>query len=241
MNRRFFTLLMLGATLASVSAQDNPPTTVEVRMLAFTPDLQQKDVFAQDPAAKDGTPSVAAPIKTYLNHQFSTIPLLSRKLAFTTKADHASLTRPGEKIGEVTLPEKVNSAILVFLPGKEPGTSKIMVIDDSKRAFPAGSFHVTNISPLPVRLVLEQKTYEVPAGGISLIENPPVREGQMSGMRAFAQRGGTWETIATSLWPHPGRARGVKILYQNPTSGKIELRAFDDVPPREPAKPAGTR
>lgn len=239
MHLRFLSALFLSASLAVASAQEKPvAAAVEIRMLAFGPEQQRTEAYAQDPLAKEGAASVAAPIKTYLNHQFATIQLSSRKLAFTTKPDRASLTRDGETIATVTLPEKVNSAILVFLPGKDKGTSRIMAIDDSKGAFPAGSFHVSNLSAVPVRLMLEQKTYELPGGSVTVIQDPPVREGQMSGMRAFAQQGGNWNPVATGLWPHPGRSRGVKIIYQDPATGQIQLSAFDDVPPREAAKPS---
>ena len=31
---------------------------------------------------------------------------------------------------------------------------------------------------------------------------------------------------------HPGPSRSVKVLFMNPTTGSVQLRAFDDVPPR---------
>lgn len=228
---------VLCAVVLPLSAQDKPPVTVEIRMLAFTPELQQAEAYAHDPSAPVATAaSVPAPIKTYLNHQFSTVVLTSRKIVFTTKRDRASLANEADVIGEVTLPEGVNSAILLFLPGKAGGKSRyqIMAINDSKRAFPAGSFHITNLSPLPVRLILEQKNFEFKPGQTTLIEDPPVRDGQMSGMRTFAFKDNAWMPVSTGLWPHPGPSRSVKVLFQNPTTGSIQLRAFDDVPPRAP-------
>jgi len=234
-------VILLAACLPTLRAQQKSPGEMEIRLLAFTPDLQRTEAFAHDPAAQDTTASVPTPIKSYLNHEFSKVTTQSRRLVFTTKSDRPSMTRPGELIGEVTLPEKTSSALLVFLPGKKDGKAicQILAINDSRQAFPAGSFHTMNLSGLPVKLTLENKPYDFPPGATVLIENPPVREGHVSGMRAFVKQGETWDQVATGLWPHPGQSRGIKLFYQNPASGKIQLRAFDDVAPRAPKEVAG--
>jgi hypothetical protein len=53
----------------------------------------------------------------------------------------------------------------------------------------------------------------------------------MTGMRTFFSRGNACP-VSTGLWPHSGKACCVKILFQNPSPDSIQLRAFDDVPPR---------
>ncbi len=239
MSRKLFPIAAVLSLFSFCQAAEEVPTIrVELRMLAFAPSLQQKDAFAHDPAAEVGAASVAAPIKTYLNHEFSTLQLKSRKVVFTTKPDRESLTREADRIGEVTLPEGVSSAILLFLPANAggKGTCQIMTINDAVKAFPAGSYHATNLSPLPVRLMLEQKAFEFKSGQTMLIENPPVRAGNQSGMRTFAFKNNAWAQIATSLWPHPGKGRGVLVFFANPATGEIQLKAFDDVPPRAPAE-----
>lgn len=235
-SKTFLALVVLWPSVGQLAAQTPPGAKVEIRMLAFSPDLQKPEAYAHDPAADPTAVSVAAPIKTYLNHQFSNVQLKTRKITFTTKPDRASLTRDGELIGEVTLPDGANSAILLFLPGK-PGDKarcQIMAINDSKKAFPAGSYHVTNLSPLPIRMMLEEKNFDFKPGAVMLIEDPPVREGRQTGMRTFAFKDNAWKAIATGLWPHPGNARGVLVLFQDPVTTDVQLRAFDDDPPREP-------
>lgn len=231
---RIFTLLAAYSYSAlSINAQVTNSLRAEIRMLSFSPDLALSVAFAQDPAAQDSV-SIPSPIKNYLNHEFSTVEFKSRKIAFTKKPDKASLTREGELIGEVTLPEGVSSAILLFLPGN-PGAKaacQILSIDDSKRAFPVGSYSATNLSPLPVRLVLEGKNYDFKAGQHVVIENPPTREGGMIGMRAFAFEKGGWNPIGAQLWPSPGQSRNVLVMFLNPESKTVQLRGYDDVPPR---------
>lgn len=212
----------------------------EVRLLTFDTSIPQPDIFIHDPAAEPTAAATPATLKSYLNHQYASVQISSRKLVFTTKPDRASITRDGELVGEVTLPANENSAILLFLPGKPGGKAKyqVMPVADSKKAFPAGSFHVTNLSPVAVRLLLEKKPFEFKPGQTSLIVDPPVRDGAMIGMRAFAFLENAWQEVSASLWTHPGRGRGVMIIFQDPVSKDIQLKAFDDIPPREPEQPA---
>lgn len=230
--------LLLAALLASpVAGQDAPPALpLELRLLAFNSSLGLAEAHAHDPGKPD-SPSVPTPVKTYLNHEFVAVPATGRRLSFTTKPDRESLTRAGELLGEVTLPQGTRSAILLFLPSA-PGAKtrfQILPVDDSKKAFPAGSFRIFNLSPEAVRLQLETKNYDFKPGQNALIEDPPVGENHHCAMRAFAFHKNQWQRVATGLWPPPGEARVLQILFRHPQTGSVQLRGFDDVPPREPA------
>ncbi len=214
-----------------------PGTRAEIRMLAFNNNLEQEEVYAQDPAAPATAASVKSPIKSYLNHEFSTLQLMGRKIIFTSKPDRASMTREGETIGEVTLPDGMNSAILLFFPKSNPqdkALCRIMPIGDSKRAFPAGSYHATNLSPLNVRIILEEKNYDFKPGQTMLIENPPVREDHQIGMQTIAFKDNKWIPMASSIWSPPGKRRNVLLIYPDPRTGNVDLRAYDDIEPRNP-------
>lgn len=233
----------LAATVSISPAQGSPPTQAKLRLLAFMPALQQEEAYAHDPAADEGVAGVAAPIKSYLNHEFSTVLTKSRKVVFTTKPDHASINRPGEVIGEGTLPAAGNTAIFVFLPGKpgDKAKNQVMAIDDSKRTFPPGSFHITNIGTQTVRLTLEKTNYDFAPGKVILITDPPVGETHQSIMQAFVQKGpNNWVRIAAGRWPHPGRGRNLALIFQNPATGNMELRGFDDMPATEATEEQGT-
>lgn len=233
--------LALAIIAPAVSAQEPTGVKTEVRLLAFSNAIQVKEVFAQDSVAAPETPSVALPIRNYLNHQFTLIELKSRKVIFTTKPDRASLSRPGEIAGEVTIPDSTDSAILMFLPGKPGGNAmyQIMAVPDTKQAFPAGSFNITNLSPLPIRLMLENKNFDFKSGQNILIEKPPARADGQCGMRAFAFKDEKWISVSTGLWTLPGESRGLMILFVDPVSGNVHLQSFDDVPPRGPQKSGG--
>ena len=235
-------LACLATLHLAIAAQEKPPLRAEIRVLAFQPDLAIGEAFAHDPALTEAAAAAAVgvriPVKSYLNHEFSTVVLTCRRVVFTTQPDHGSLTRPAELLGEVTLQEGVRSAILLCLP-PAPGYKarfQILAIDDSKRAFPASTFRVSNLSQQSVRIVLEDKTYQFKPGETQLITDPPVRAGNQSGMKAFALHDDVWQRIGSGIWPHPGKNRVVQVLFTNPATGQVQLRAYDDVPPREPAK-----
>lgn len=239
MNKSTFLAALVAIVASGSSVAQNAPATVELRALAFSPDLKVKDAYLHDPAAPAEAAAVKTEIKSYLNHQFSPMVLRSRKVVITTSSDRASMTKPGELIGEATLPADGDSSILLFLPGKPGANAKcqVMAVPDSKKAFPAGSFRVTNLSPLHVRLVMEKKVYDFLPGKTGLVENPPVRPNGQIGMRAVAQKEGKWVELSSSLWAHPGEARCFMIIFPDEAAGGIRLQAFDDIKPRTPTEP----
>ena len=239
----FIVPAVLASLLQPAAAQEKSSFQAEIRLLAFQPDQAVDEAYAHDPAVPEPAAATAlgikVPVKSYLNHEFSIVRLTGQRIVLTTQAEHASLTRPDELLGEVALPEGVRSAILLCLPAAvgEKARFRILAIDDSKRAFPAGTFRVSNLSPQPVRIVLEEKTYQFNPGEIKLITDPPVRAGNQSGMKAFAFHDNIWQRIGSGIWPHPGQNRVVQVLFTNPSTGQVQLRAYDDVPPRDPAAP----
>jgi len=222
-------------------AQDEPSAAkFELRLLSFSPDQQKDEVFLHDPLAKPAEEVKSTAIKSYLNHQFVTVALKSRKLIVSSEKDPKKAVAEGAFLADVTIPEKVNSAILLFLPGAAQGKTvyRVLVIDDAKRSFPAGTFYMSNLSALPVRMTLEAKNYDFKPGQTGLLQNLPMDESGQIKMRTFAFKNNDWYQAATSIWPHPDKARSVLVLFQDPTSGDLKLRGFDDVPPREPANAA---
>jgi hypothetical protein len=236
--KNLLVVAVLTLLVGAASAQNAPTLSAEIRLLSFNPEGSVDEAFIQDPGAAATAQAVKAPVKSFLNHEFSTVLLTSRKFAVTAKPTRTSLTTPGELLAEVTLPEGVNSAIVIFLPAKKGDKAKFqgLVINDAKRVFPAGSYHATNLSPMPIRLVLEKKNFDFKPGQALLIEDPPVREGRKSGMRTFAFKDNVWMAMATGIWPHPGEARSVLLFFYDAATGDVQLRSFDDVAPRDPAK-----
>ena len=236
-------LACLAPVFLPLAAHAATSVRAELRLLAFQPDQAIDEAFAHDPTAPPPAANAApaagvkVPVKSYLNHEFAAVVLTGRRIVLTTRPERESLTRADELLGEATLPDGVRSAILLCLPAA-PGDKarfRILVIDDSKRAFPAGTFRVSNLSSQPVRIVLEDKTYQFKPGEIQLITDPPVRAGNQSGMKAFAFHDDVWQRIGSASGPIP--AKTVSCQSSSPTPAP----ARSNCAPTTTCRPASPR
>ena len=223
----------LALVLLPQAAQAQQPKTspVDLRLLSFNPGGGRQEVFLHDPAAQEAGDGVRGEVKSYLNHEALALNLVGRTAVLTTKAARASLNEAGAKIAKVALPADLRRGVLVLFPNTAGAefACRALVIDDSPGAFPTGSLKIMNLSPLPVRLVLEKDTFDFKVGETKVIKDPPVRENNHTAMKAFCFQDNEWKRVASSLWPHPGSVRVFQFLFENPQTGKIELRGFRDV------------
>lgn len=196
---------------------------VRVRGLALQPGVPE-ELQAGDAAGKGAVGVVK--VKSFLNHEFDTLKLKGNKLKFTAAAEAG----PAVEIGTCEIPAKAASVILVFLPdAPDSKTCKIVVVEDSAKAFPPGSYKIANLSEFPVKIELEKKEFEFKAGEIGGIEDPPVGANQASGMKGYSQREGEWQVFVSSLWPHPGGKRVLQLITANPGTGQLEMRGVRDI------------
>ncbi len=192
--------------------QDNPGPEVHVHHDGGTPDAGVLDV------------------KSFLNHEGVTLKLKGSKIVLTTQAGAASVKDPAQLIGSCQLPPKGGSVILLFVPEKAGSpASKIVVVDDSKKAFPPGSFKVANLSSLPVKIELEKKPFDFKPGEIRNIEDPPVNDASASAIKGTCESEGEWKTFSSGIWPHPGPKRVLQVITDNPETKLVDIRGFRDV------------
>lgn len=203
-----------------------------MRGLAFQLPNTPADVYAHDAATDGSTPGVKLDVKSYLNHEFSVLPIKGSSLILTKTADPAGIKDAGNVLAKVKLPSKFKTGIFMFLPGSgKAGDTpfRVLVIEDGKSDFPPGSVKVMNLSPQPIRIQLEKEYFNFKSGETKVIEDPPVAENQSSGMRAFSFEDGDWRRFASGVWPHPGRKRVLQVMFLNPTSKRVEIRGIRDV------------
>lgn len=209
-----------------------PDQGIRVRGLAFQLATTPADVFVHDAVPAPGIIGAKLDLKGYLNHEFSLLPIKGKSVICTKSSDPASVKDPASILAKATMPENFKNGIFMFLPGSGAAGAppyRVLVIDDSTRAFPRGSYKVMNLSPVTVRIQLEKETFEFKSGEMKLIEDPPVGENQSSGMRAFSQLGSQWQKIGSGIWPHPGEKRGLQVLFENPGTKQIQLQGIRDV------------
>ena len=208
------------SSFAATAADD-----CQIRALALHPGTVPEELHVQ--SAANSAPAGRIHPKTFLNHESDPVKRLAGKLAFTTKA---GATDASDRIGTCELPANAKSVILVFIPeiqGKP--ACKVIVVDDSPKAFPPGSIHVLNLSSMPVRIELEKSKFEFKPGEIRPIPNPPAGANGTAAMSAMCQRSGVWEKFSSGAWPHPGPKRVLQILTEAPDTKQIEIRGFRDV------------
>jgi hypothetical protein len=209
---------------------------LKIRALTFQMDESPPDVFAHDPATGGKIPGVKVDLKSYLNHEFNLQPTHPDTLVFSKSADPASLKDAANVVAKTKVPANLKSGIFMFFPGtgKAGDTPfRVLVIEDSRQAFPQGSFKVMNLSPTKVRIQLENQNFPFASGESKLIENPPVGANNSSGMRAFASMNGQEVRIASAVWPHPGTKRSLQVLFLNPKTEQVEIRGIRDVAAEE--------
>lgn len=199
----------------------------QIRGLSMNPGLPLTELHVHDAAGKAKVGVIQ--LKTFLNHEADTLEVKSPKLVFTAKADPASALNPAEVIGRCELPAKPGSVILLFLPEvADKPACKVLVVDDSMKAFPPGSILMVNSSSLPVKIELEKKPYEFKAGTMKLITGMPVGESNTAGMKGYCERDGKWQMFSSGIWPHPGEKRVLQVLTDN-ASGLVDIRGVRDV------------
>ena len=232
------TLACCGPVLAQAPAAPVAPAApaavpgLQVRGLSFQLDSPPPEVYVHDPAAGGKVPGIKLEVKSYLNHEFSGLPLKGDSLVFTNSAEPAALKDPASIVAKAKLPAGFRSGIFMFLPSTgKPGDPpfRVLVIGDTRRDFPPGSVKILNLSQLAVRIQLETKVYEFKSGETKIIEDPPVAENNSSGMKAFSFTDGEWHRIASGVWPHPGEKRVLQVLFTNPATQQVEIRGVRDV------------
>ena len=231
-------LLLAGGTplVAQEPAPAPAPAQAEqglrVRGLSFALTTAPTEVYAHDAASPPGIPGTKVDVKNYLNHEFNLLPIKGKGIVFTKSSDPGSVKDNASVLAKASLPDNFRSGILMFLPGTgAAGTPayRILVVEDTVRAFPRGSFKVMNLSPTTLRIQLEKETFEFKGGEMKLIEKPPVNDSNASGMRAFAQVGNQWQKVGAGIWPNPGSKRVIQVAFENPNTKQLEIRGIRDI------------
>jgi hypothetical protein len=224
MNTR--SLAAVAAALLSIAAAF--AQEFQIRAISMSPDCPGPEVHVHHDGGSADAGVVQ--VKSFLNHEADPVKLKSRKIVLTTQAGAASVKDPALVVGSCELPAKSTSAILLFVPEK-PGSPacKVVVLDDSIKAFPPGSIKIANLSTLPVKIELEKKPFDFKPGEIRNIEDPPVNDANSSGIKGTCESGGQWQLFSSGVWPHPGPKRVLQVIVDNPTTKLAEIRGFRDV------------
>lgn len=224
MNARHFTA-MAAAFLSAITAYGQE---YQLRGISVKADVPGPELHVHHDG---GTPDAGViQVKSFLNHEADAVKLKGSKIVLTTQAGAASVKDPALVVGSCQLPAKGGSVILLFVPEKEGSPAcKIVVLDDSKKAFPPGSIKIANLGSLPVKLELEKKAFDFKPGEIRNIEDPPVNESNNIGIKGTCEAGGQWQLFTSGVWAHPGPKRVLQVITDNASTKLVDIRGYRDV------------
>jgi len=171
-------------------------------------------------------------VKSFLNHESNLLKFTGSQLVFTVRSNPVSATDVNQVLGQIEIQPGSKSCILLFIPKSlDPGDfhSRVVAVDDSATAFPAGSFKVANFANLPLKIVLEKESFEFKPGELGIIAKPPFGDNQSASMEAYLKRNDQWSLISSGSWPNPGSRRVLEIVTENPATQQMELKGIRDV------------
>ena len=190
-------------------------------------------VYAHDPNARGNPPGVKLEITEGLAPRHQALPIAGKTVVFTTTPDARSVEDPSLVIARKKLPEEYGSCLFVFLPGSgRPGEEpfRVLLVDDSVRAFFPGAALVVNLSPTEVKLKLEAQIRAIKPGEREVILNVPVDANNQTRVSGAQNIGVEWRHFYESVWPPLGLDRMVVFVAMDP-AGKLEVQSFRDANP----------
>lgn len=215
--------LAAGSTISTFAAD----RVVKLRAVSAAGDFPSTEVFAHSPGSKK--PGCKIAVKDYLNHEFDAVTAEAGSLVFTSQAASSSAADKTSLIGEVKIPDKAKSGILLFLPGIKKGPGSALLMEDDKKSFPAGSILVVNHTGAELRLEIEGKNFDVKPSGVLPIADQPVGDGNASMVKGFIKSGTSWEMFYSGRWTHPGGKRVIQTVCENAQTGRPEMKGLKDI------------
>jgi hypothetical protein len=222
---------------APAAAQDDRPRGLQVRALLHDPVRPLTEFFLADAGGGLvklnlaleglGEPQVATPV--------------SGTLAIYTSADARPAQNPKEHLAATAqVPAGANRLIMVIAPAP-PDTNppyRMVLLDDSPRAFPPGESRVVNMTPVDFALEVGEHKVGLAAGKITRV--PPVtrvNEFNQAQTNFYFRRGETWEPFTERQMQYLDEMRRLFLIYATPGAVQPEVRTvIDHAPARVPGQ-----
>lgn len=174
-------LLLIAGSLATHAPAEE--RQLQIRGLAKRADRLIEAAYLHIQGSNE--PGQAIEVRSFLNHKRQSFDISGDHLILTNAADPASVADDAARLGEVVVPAGLSSGILyIHLPAGDR-TGSVHLVDDSADSFPPGSLLVLNLAGSDLRLQLESEDFDLADGKVTLIQDPPVGERNLSAMFAF--------------------------------------------------------
>jgi hypothetical protein len=119
-------------------------------------------------------------------------------------------------------------ALVVAVPGATP-PYRMMLIEDSARAFPLGEARVVNLTPVDFAMEVGEHKIGLASGKVTRV--PPVlkvNEFNQAQTNFFYRKGETWEAFTERQMQYLDSIRRVFLIYSSPGAVQPEVRTISD-------------
>lgn len=127
------------------------------------------------------------------------------------------------------VPAGLKAALVVLFPNPpaSPERYRCLVFENDRQSFPLGTYRVINLAPHPIRGAVGRKVIEAKPGGVTLLEleGDP---GSIVPVRFEYQDGSTWNLLTETRCAIRKDRRWLLCIYQDPRSGRLNLRSIPD-------------
>lgn len=226
---RLFSVLLFCAFHSLAVAQET--RAVKCRFLGF----QSSGGPASVIAASDGGIETNCPLP---RHE------LSPPVVCHAKGNTIRFLSPGDRkpAATATIPASAANAILVFVPGAADGKSpawRVMVVEDSPKAFPDGGTYVANFYNKDIRFIIGEHKGMLHAAGSHGYEMPKkLDDFNMAPVMFELLQDDKWRTASESSLRFLPGTRYLIFAYVDPATGRARIHTCQDLtglPPVEPA------
>ncbi|MDQ8190284.1 hypothetical protein [Roseibacillus persicicus] len=156
------------------------------------------------------------------------------KLTFSLPVTSKTGETVYKPVGEGALPSG-NRLAAIFIPsGDADKPYKILVLDETEKAFPLGSTILVNLAPEPTRITLGEHDMTIPPGKMEKIPMATnVNDLKQATVRIFVPMEGPrkWRPVSSTTWRILPELRNLAIAYQNPKNGRTSVNCYQEVPP----------
>lgn len=124
--------------------------------------------------------------------------------------------------------------LVVFIPGARGANPyRLLVIDDSEKAFPMGATIAYNLSSSAVRFSVGEHASDLKPGAHWLIPQPKkVNAMNQAGVViSFADKSGKLVPVNSTRWLSTDQQRTLAIAYVHPETRQPTVNAYVDTPP----------
>jgi hypothetical protein len=220
--------VVVGLSLAGHSQEKEKPTPVQIRAVLHDPVHPTANLFYTD---KTGAVVQLNFRPKDLTEALFTLPLNGSLVLYDKGAINPE--NPAESLAaSVQLPPDLKRAIVVVLPapaGNKPAY-RMLVIDDSEKAFPNGESRV--LSLVGVETAIQAGEHRLPVHPGKITKVPPVRkvnEFNMAQTNYYYQQGGSWVNFAERQLQYLDACRRLFIIHATPGALQPTVTTIVDV------------